>query len=83
MHMTPKNFSGMSQQTVTRLLSKVIILALSLVLVSSAVSVSTNQTHVNDKETWEQRVRKLMHINLEEIGGAKKSSGRQAGKVPG
>ena len=86
--MTPKFFSGMSQQSVTRLLSKVILLALSLSLVSSASSGTTNQksnglpmfqewfdnqAHSNDKETWEQRVRKLMHINLEEMGGAKKA----------
>ena len=71
MHMTPKFFSGMSQQAVTRLLSKVILLALSLLLVSSAMSGTVSLT--NDKETWEQRMRKLMHINLEEIGGAKKA----------
>jgi spore germination cell wall hydrolase CwlJ-like protein len=71
MHMTPKNFSGMSQQAVTRLLSKVILLALAVLLVSPVVSGTVNQT--NDKETWEHRVRKLMHINLEEIGGAKKA----------
>jgi spore germination cell wall hydrolase CwlJ-like protein len=69
--MTPKNFSGMSQQTVTRLLSKVIILALAVLLVFPVVSGTVNQ--INDKETWEQRVRRLMHINLEEIGGATKA----------
>ena len=71
MHMTPKNFSGMSQQAVTRLLSKVILLALAVLLVFPVMSGTVNQ--INDKETWEQRVRKLMHINLEEIGGAKKA----------
>lgn len=87
MHMTLKHFSGMSRQA-TRLLSKVIVLALTLSLVSPAMSATPhqksnrtitfqewfdNQLHPNDKETWEQRVRKLMRINLEEVGGAKQA----------
>lgn len=43
MHMTPKFFSGMSKQAVERLLSKVILLALTLVVVASAVAGQYNQ----------------------------------------
>jgi len=38
MHMTPKFFSGMSKQAVERLLSKVILLALTLLVVVTAVA---------------------------------------------
>lgn len=44
MHMTPKFFSGMSKQAVERLLSKVILLILTLVVVVSAVAGQYTQT---------------------------------------
>ena len=43
MHMTPKFFSGMSKQTVERLLSKVILLALTFVVVATALAGQHNQ----------------------------------------
>jgi spore germination cell wall hydrolase CwlJ-like protein len=90
--MTPKFFSGMSKQAVERLLSKVILLALTLVVVASAVagqynqkanshnpSLTTfqewfdNQIHSYENETWEQRVRRLMRVSLEEAGGIRQA----------
>ncbi len=92
MHMTPKFNLGMSKQKLETLLVKVALVALTFVIVVSAVagpldkenkayvnsmtSVTdwvSEQLHSYENETWEQRVRRLMRSNLEQVGGTNRA----------
>ena len=78
MHMTLKFISGMSNV-------KAILLALTFIFAVNATAGSPNknrnpisdwieeQFYAHQNETWEQRVRRLMQRNLEDIGGAKQA----------
>jgi spore germination cell wall hydrolase CwlJ-like protein len=93
MHMTHKLNPGMSKQKIESLLVKVALVALTFVIVVSAVAGPLDkkhnraynnsmtpftdwvgeQLHGYENESWEQRVRRLMSSNLEEVGGTRKA----------
>jgi len=86
MHMTPKNFSGMS-------IVKAVLLALTFIVIVGAVADPLDKNNLSYKksmmpfsdwiadrlnrhdenESWDHRVRRLIHNNLETFGGAKKA----------